>query len=135
MSDYEYTRPDRSHTFTVNQHTTGDVLIRFTLYGTDHVSDTRAIRAEDAPAVALAILEAAGIDGGQSSHAHHAVRALHDHEAARAAEAERETEDAKVRAFAAAIHQGPGVIVGDYGVSDQARRQYRAAREFFKGDA
>jgi len=101
----------------VSSKTRGDV--------THHVEAT--FPKDDAPAVALAVLEAAGIDGKQSSHAHHAARALMDHESVRRLEAEREAEDAKVVEFHTAIGANLNRIERHH------RDLYNAARRFFEG--
>lgn len=95
---------------------------------------------EDAPAVALAILEAAGIEGraytcDNSEEA--AVYWLRTWKADQEDKAEREAEDAKVDAYRTALTvEGPiqpweELPEGD---KDLFRHDYRAAREFFTGE-
>lgn len=110
---------------------------------THHVEAT--FPKDDAPAVALAVLEAAGIDGKQSSHAHHAARALMDHESVRQLEAEREAEDAKAREFResslsaiASVFNESNVDAKEWSALSETGREswyarYRAARKFFEG--
>lgn len=90
---------------------------------------------EDAPAVALAILEAAGITDGPGPLCA-AFTYLGQHIRENAEAQAREQEDAKVRAFAKT--QNPGAAIHDLptgeipiGMMERWRRDYHAAREFF----
>ena len=107
------------------------------------------IEPEDAPAVALAILEAAGIDstlepkwcdGPHEAAAYY----LAQHQDEKRQEAEREAEDAKVRefresslsAFASVFSDSNYDSTGWEGLSETGREgwrtRYRAARKFFE---
>ena len=96
------------------------------------------IRNEDAPAVALAILEAAGIEGWNCSDDRlaSAVIALTEHKRQQDAKAEREAEDAKVRAWWDETRYGhtTSLCWGHMGESahEDVRKQYRLARKFFE---
>lgn len=119
-------------TLTINGGTEGTIDV--TVYdGGDPASID--VPAEDAPAVALAILEAAGIDGRQPSHAHHAVRALMDHQAVLKDELDREAENAKVRAWSRVVYPGSVTCLDGAPISDKVRDRYRRSREFFKEEA
>jgi hypothetical protein len=87
------------------------------------------VRNEDAPAVALAILEAAGIEGWNYSDDRlaSAVVALTEHKRQQDAKAEREAEDAKVREFITAIDG-----LSPTSISSHERDLYNAARKFFE---
>ena len=91
---------------------------------------------EDAPAVALAILEAAGIDDDSEMFAASAVRNLRRVAEIRAEKAEREAEDAKVRAWWDETRYGhtTSLCWGHMGESahEDVRKQYRLARKFFE---
>lgn len=95
---------------------------------------TVSVGPDEAPALALAILEAAGIDPDDvktgTEYTREATYHLQKHRCELAEAQEREAEDAKVREFVNAI---PGVSYLDES-EDHWRHLYLAAREFFARD-
>lgn len=141
MSTYEYT--DRNgRKLRTSMNARSEVCVQ-SVGATDAV--TVVVPTEDAPAVALAILEAAGhrpaawqdlssltADERLQLSMYHLkqseARRARDKE--RAEQAEREAEDAKVREFFLALNPG-NFIAADVEVDDRVREQYRAARNYF----
>ena len=110
-----------------------------------HITTSRDgayVRPEDAPAVALAILEAAGLapyEVGCTADryfAHEAVDKLRDAVQFRKDQAERDAEDAKVRAWWDETRYGHTTALawGHMGESahEDVRKQYHLARKFFE---
>ena len=88
---------------------------------------------EDAPAIALAILEAAGLaDQDSPKRVPSAIRRLKMHEARRKLDAEREALDDKVRAYLNKVLLNP--VSHMYRITDHDRAEYARAAEFFQGE-
>lgn len=100
----------------------------------------RWIANEDAPAVALAILEAAGCDKAGKTRLSRAMIALIEHISAEKVRAEREAEDAKADEYRRFIYRQANLGIEtasswhDFGAADQEswRLRYAAARKFFE---
>lgn len=143
MSDYEYTDRDKDKLIVVNAaRYKSDILYvgvmrRDQEFGVD-------VRNEDAPAIALAILEAAGCDKAGKTRLSRAMIALIEHSSAEKVRAEREAEDAKVREFResslsaiASVFNGSNVDAKEWAALSETGREswyarYRAARKFFE---
>ena len=131
---YEYT-DEHGDSLLVRSVIEGEFLVKVG-HGSGHGAGI-SIPNEDAPAVALAILEAAGVTPSIGYHPDatpeefESAAAFYLREAInkRSKQAEREAEDAKVREFMRAIL--PGSYQTDQSVTDGDRDRYRAARDFF----
>lgn len=101
------------------------------------------VKREDAPAVALAILDAAGVEpidpdipGASAAPDSLALYWLYQWAGLRKATAEREAEDAKVDEYRTLIMSAIDIVAPAWsGLTDDSkdgwRKKYRAAREFF----
>lgn len=143
MSDYEYTDTNGRLMKVKADRFAGDdrVLIQFHREAEGVFAEAaRCIRPDDAPAVALAILEASGIEGAfyintPSSNDPGGLLAcatflLRQAKNRRAERAEREAEDAKVRAWLDHLRGGPTTTP----ITDWDRRTYRKHESFFQSE-
>lgn len=140
MSKYEYTDTNDS-LIKIGPTISNDQV--FIQIRDVEVSIAGYVRNEDAPAIALAILEAAGHGAASYCFEGHAVDNLRAAIRERAKEAEREAEEAKVAAYR--LHQfkaqnrnpNPELEADTWKDMGEAskdlwRNEYRAARKFFE---
>lgn len=140
-----YTYDQKHTTLIVEQDKTADGVTPVVLVQMDHPlgpSSAIHVQPEDAPVLALAVLEAAGISGGDISNTYLAAtwNALDQYvkrvERERAERAEREAEDSQVAEFRKA--SDPGNHFEWHELKPEAhdawRKRYRAARKFFEED-
>jgi len=128
---YEYTDRDGDHmSVEKSKDGHGDVFI---VAHNDTNAHAVAVRVEDAPAVALAILEAAGNVDINSLEATNRLREFVN---LQNAQAEREAEDAKVRAWWDETRYGHTTSLAWCHMGESAhedvRKQYYLARKFFQ---
>lgn len=132
MSTYEYTDICGEKLEVEHRPVTGLVMVSaYTRNEADALVQIHVnVNPDDAPALALAVLEAADVGNLGKVRLVAALSQLTQYQADRQREAEREAEDDKVREFFLALNPG-NFIAGDVEVDDRVREQYRAAREFF----
>ena len=126
MSDYEYDTGASRLVLSEGLDLADAHLVMVSAEHLEGGTITVPVRDEDAPAIALAILEAAGYGNASSRHMAAAWRNLNRHITERKAEAEREAEEQKARDF----YRVQGIIIRE--VDDLHVFRYNAARKFFE---